>query len=924
MSSSSSSEFMPPNEFGVSFKKPLQLMEHQIPVIEWMKTRESLNLHGISGGIASLEMGLGKTIISLTLIMSEYVSEKQRPEYPTLVVVPLSALYTWKEQIELFFGDTCKYLIVRPETIGQKAMQQLSVQLFKQYHIIITNYETLRGIASRDKMWHSLLEYNAMDKLIGISKCAKPDPEEMEKIGDISLFNCPYRRIIVDESHHLTNHRSQLFYTMMCLWSHKKWCLTGTPIRNHCFSGRTKIITDQGNMTIKSLVDKCDESYEDLPNILSFNRNAQIFEYKSLLRGWKTEHKGDMFKIILGRKKIECTPDHPFLTTNGYVNAENLHVGDQVIFYSDEQSCSEVLRIMNYDQEQIFVGSFLGNGRVTSGKHDRVHLSVSHGKFQEEYCKWKASLMKAEIREYIDNRGFKNSSNAQIMLRFYVSSLYWPHKIPSDKTYIPQSIIDRIDNLALAIWFMDNGYMYPSANAIDLTTHSFDTESHVRLVKRLFELDIHAEVKRKTGFDYIHLNMQGTRKLLERIWHYVHPNMYYKIYSIGLVNFIRDSKQTIDDIFHKKEVKGEYKNYYLHPVTTILKKDVKKINVYDIEVDDNHNFIIANINDDAQYGPVVSNCEDIYSQCKFLGFNRIIKAKDFSLKLYKESKLYQCILYMTKEDAGIDLPEKKIITIPINLKDKEAEVYDFFKKETQESLDGHMNGCVSFCNIITLLTRLRQCCIAPHIITSKSESNNTELTLSGMNNDLRKWLYDSSTTAGIDSAKISTCMKLIGQVIPKDEKVLVFTGFKRVIDIMEMAMQVYNPSFEYEVIDGSVTGEKRSAALERFRTDPKKKVLFLTTKTGSESLNLTIAPNVIKIEPDWTSAIDDQAESRSHRMGQTKTVMIYRLVVENSIEQKMLQVCERKKELMRKFICMEGKKSNDIRLDAETVAEIIA
>ncbi len=329
--------------------------------------------------------------------------------------------------------------------------------------------------------------------------------------------------------------------------------------------------------------------------------------------------------------------------------------------------------------------------------------------------------------------------------------------------------------------------------------------------------------------------------------------------------------------------------------------------------------------------PLRNYSKDLFSQFRFLGFNKVIVAKQFTLKLYSDARLDKCILYMTKEDAGIKLPPCTVHEVSITLTGREKEVYDYFQKATIEAYNGFMLRSVSFANVLTLFLRLRQCCVSAYTVCKESsrdyKPDNEEKeaytvaqeVLDRMTAGLSSWMGEVEGTAGTESAKISRTMEIL-RAVPEGEKAIVFTNFKKVVDVLEKAFKTEFPDELYEIIDGDVTGEDRANALKRFKQGTAK-VLFITYKVGSESLNLTEANHNILMETVWTPAVEQQAAARSHRVGQEKEVHVYKMVCKGTIEDKMLAICNRKKDLFEQFIT--SKKKGEIKMDAEMMRRII-
>ena len=127
-------------------------------------------------------------------------------------------------------------------------------------------------------------------------------------------------------------------------------------------------------------------------------------------------------------------------------------------------------------------------------------------------------------------------------------------------------------------------------------------------------------------------------------------------------------------------------------------------------------------------------------------------------------------------------------------------------------------------------------------------------------------------------------------------KCLIFAQFTQSLDIVEQYLfEPHMPSLQYLRMDGRVPANNRQSIVDRFNNDENIKVLLLTTKVGGLGLNLTGADTVILLEPDWNPFIDIQAQDRAHRIGQTKAVNIYRLITSNTIEERMMELQQRKK-----------------------------
>jgi len=458
----------------------------------------------------------------------------------------------------------------------------------------------------------------------------------------------------------------------------------GILVIDECFPGNTYVITSDGNKKIKDLHNMVPSTR---PLILSFNQSTKKFEYKRMLNSWEKPLVKDIVEIYMGKRKITCTSDHKILTINGYMKAIDLKLGDNIIANKIHKLRSDITYILNSDQEQIMIGSFLGDGHISISPSGLTRLKIQHGIKQEEYCKWKSTMFNCNI-QYIEKNGYAQTR----ALRFTTKSFYYDVEFPKNKYSCPKELINRMDGRGLAIWYMDDGNISRKGNSIVFSTHSFDEISQDLLVDKLNSMGIYSSKKKvkKGGDEYwvIYISNHGVKKLIEIVYPYIHDNLKYKILPQDLLDQLSDYNKDLNDVFTKKEYvpinkryygmeikaignKNNIKRYkwvrcdkclqnlYLHwrheqmnwhncpciklKNSKIILYDISLLNsayiwnnkyeeygclrvsnvllfskynekfVYDIEVEDNHNFTIAT-NSKAIDGPVVSNCHTICTE----------------------------------------------------------------------------------------------------------------------------------------------------------------------------------------------------------------------------------------------------------------------------------------------------------------------
>jgi SNF2 family DNA or RNA helicase len=166
----------------------------------------------------------------------------------------------------------------------------------------------------------------------------------------------------------------------------------------------------------------------------------------------------------------------------------------------------------------------------------------------------------------------------------------------------------------------------------------------------------------------------------------------------------------------------------------------------------------------------------------------------------------------------------------------------------------------------------------------------------------RMWRLKKNSAAGIYSNKIQAVINLIEKIKNEEggnkgetPKIIVFSMFASVLDLIGDAIKKDHPNLKFSQIDGGT--KNRQELFENFKTDTTTTALLMTYKVGSEGLNLTEATHCICVEPWWTDSVMSQAKARCWRTGQTKPVHMYNIITEGSIEEKIVEICGKKKEM---------------------------
>jgi SNF2 family DNA or RNA helicase len=170
-------------------------------------------------------------------------------------------------------------------------------------------------------------------------------------------------------------------------------------------------------------------------------------------------------------------------------------------------------------------------------------------------------------------------------------------------------------------------------------------------------------------------------------------------------------------------------------------------------------------------------------------------------------------------------------------------------------------------------------------------------------------------TVDDSSAKLDVLIPHIEELIQEKHKTLVFSQFTSMLSIVRHALD--KKGIVYEYLDGQTRDRKER--VERFQTDDECGVFLISLKAGGLGLNLTAADYVFILDPWWNPAVETQAIDRAHRVGQTRQVFAYRLICKNTVEEKITELQQAKRELADAILeqnnsIMQGLTTDDLRL----------
>lgn len=322
--------------------------------------------------------------------------------------------------------------------------------------------------------------------------------------------------------------------------------------------------------------------------------------------------------------------------------------------------------------------------------------------------------------------------------------------------------------------------------------------------------------------------------------------------------------------------------------------------------------------------PIRNYDTDIWAQLRFCGYTGVEKTHEWKKRgneLFKAHNLISAIFIMSYSDSNMELPTKTENTIIVPLTGQQKEIYYHILGQTRAKYVDMMNKLCSFSCVLAMFTRLRQCAIAPYLITLESRDREHQNITSSEDSEEKLYL-DKFGESGTKSPKITTIIELLKkQLSSQSTKIIVFSMFTSCLDLLSAAVKEEYPSFKFVQIDGKT--KNRANLFDQFKKDIDTQGLFLTYKVGSEGLNLTEATHCICVEPWWTNAVHSQAKARLWRTGQTKPVYVHNLIIEGSIEEKILDICKEKEDMASSFLEGTERKLKSRGLDKYTLGKLL-
>lgn len=290
--------------------------------------------------------------------------------------------------------------------------------------------------------------------------------------------------------------------------------------------------------------------------------------------------------------------------------------------------------------------------------------------------------------------------------------------------------------------------------------------------------------------------------------------------------------------------------------------------------------------------PIENNTSELWSQMTFLNpgmlgnlsmfnayFSQAIEKENDDPTIHRLQKIiFPFILRRKKEQVVNDLPPKIESTIRCSMDARQEELYNRWREYYREYLSSQIEKeglPKARFHVLEALTRLRQISIDPRLVDGRLKHG---------------------------SPKFDLLLDRLQELSSEGHKALVFSQFVKMLHLVREGLD--SAGVKYAYLDGKT--RHRQAVIDKFQEDEDVRLFLISLKAGGTGLNLTAADYVIHVDPWWNPAVEMQATDRAHRIGQTKKVMVYKLVTRETVEEKILELQDKKQQLADQIVQSES------------------
>jgi SNF2 family DNA or RNA helicase len=870
-------EIPPENREGTPEAMKYPLMEHQKLGLTWLKNMET----GTNkGGILADDMGLGKTIQALALLVSRPSEDPKRKT--TLIVAPVALLRQWEKEIKvkLKSAHTLSTLIYHSGTKKKGS----NFDHLREYDVVLTTYGTLGAEYKRMEQWRADTEDH-------------PNSNRTQPVFPLLGDKSKWYRVILDEAQCIKNPLAQSAKAACHLHSLTRFCLTGTPMMNgvHELYSLIRFLrikpyneqkrfneafgkplkpsaTQSANGVAKALkmlqallkaillrrTKKSEIDGRPILNLLErtnivehavFNEDESNFyaalESKSAIQFNKYIAAGSFGKnysnilVLLLRMRQACCHPHLIQDMESFSSGE-MPAEDMIKLAAElAPDCVERIKERNDAFECPICFDATDN--------PAIFVPCGHDTCSECFVQMQASAGEQNVAQ--GNEGVAKmkcpSCRGPISKEKTIDYVSF-RKVYMPETFPPSEIAEG-----------ENGEgVYGSASILnsdsdaesDVSTDndsSTDSDSETESLDGFIVGDededqgstrkIKSERKAKVGVKVKKEDIKGKGKMTM------------------IKNEVQDSDsdgdlEDLDSVIYKTEPTNAVKS----PATTASDESLEDLDTVMAKMEPGNSYIKAEMNH--SFGERVAGPSGLFVP-------ELSEAPSDTrppAPVTKVASIFKTKAYVAKMEQDVEEGEKKH-------KSKKSKKRSKGKKKAKDT--------------------------QPHKTLA-------QLKKEGMRNAESKKIYFRRLKENWQSsAKVDKVMEILENIIVNtDEKTIIFSQFTSLLDLLEVPIK--GKKWGFERYDGSMSSKARHQAIVDFETKAHSKLMLVSLKAGNAGLNLVCASQVIILDPFWNPYIEEQAIDRAHRIGQLRPVVVHKILVKETVEDRIVMLQEKKRAII--------------------------
>ncbi len=310
--------------------------------------------------------------------------------------------------------------------------------------------------------------------------------------------------------------------------------------------------------------------------------------------------------------------------------------------------------------------------------------------------------------------------------------------------------------------------------------------------------------------------------------------------------------------------------------------------------------------------PIENRLDDLWSQIEFVQPGLLGTRQEFQSRLDAgaiterlgelKRKVKPLILRRMKRDVAPELPPKTEVVLYSDLSSEERVAYQALHAATQAKVVQELEAGGSVLGVLEALLRLRQVCAHPALVPGFAPR-----------------LARDGAEEFLLSSKLALLRDQVEESLALGHSILIFSQWTSFLDLVEKVLRPMG--VEYLRLDGGTPN--RGELIEKFQDPAGPRVMILSLKAGGVGLTLTKADHVIILDPWWNPAVEDQAADRAHRIGQTQPVLVQRLVARDTVEDRILQLQKKKREIAAQVLGTDAEGAAALELTREDLLELL-